>query len=422
MKNEIESLNLLYGITVYNIIRKYEEFKTLNIKKISSTINNYFIWLENQTNINCSNVVYIGEVLFENKDIRQELIRDNIEKMYSISRKILKKINFADINKLLINEGYQNLTFEDYSIEYDNDNIQEILKDTLYSCNLIYKDLILLLINNFDFPKRLSNLYDEDCRVVFFNTLNNLYYNLDSFLKSNRNDMYYCSLWILSNKSMAKKFLFPSCFITFFDFDKANENSIQFISDAMCRSLKNISKYYYIETQKFNYNNSQSKIHHTSDREKFLNFLSDALDASQMMFLCKTSYTCSYEFTDNELKMVDTIIDTFKNNQKTRVKIKKENGEADALIKENVEYVIDYCKQHNYKIKEFAYTPKPLTTYIPIFLEFFITYNNYDYKFSIKKFNGRYYWSVNLKNDRLYRINLYLKDDFKHIVHAMLED
>ena len=38
MKNEIEQLNLLYGVTISNIFYQYEEFKTLNrenIKKIS---------------------------------------------------------------------------------------------------------------------------------------------------------------------------------------------------------------------------------------------------------------------------------------------------------------------------------------------------------------------------------------------------
>ena len=127
---------------------------------------------------------------------------------------------------------------------------------------------------------------------------------------------------------------------------------------------------------------------------------------------------------ESEIKELEQLIDNLKRCDDIKIIPQIPDNKILDLISENVKFVQQYCNENNLDIKNFCYTLKPIlkTGVSQIYLDFYINYNNYDYRFVIRKFNKNLRWAVTLKNKKEYHINLYLEDDFKHIVQAMFND
>lgn len=98
----------------------------------------------------------------------------------------------------------------------------------------------------------------------------------------------------------------------------------------------------------------------------------------------------------------------------------KLTNEEMELIQDSIIYIDEYTQDNNIKIIKFIYYKQNIQN--QTIVEFFINFNDFDYRFTIKKIKGRLFWSVYLKRNKIYKINVYLKDDFKHIYQAILKD
>lgn len=260
MKNEIIKLNLLYGVTISNIISNYEDFKRCNLLKISNSLNNYFCWLEKLNNVNSLNVVKIGKILIDNKDIRNYII-NNDKKLFNKTENLLSKINFLDIEEQIFIDSNM---YIDYSTKYENnknkDNIKEFMYYELSKSNLIFKDLIMLLLKNFQFSNNIFSFkFSKNYHLGILNKLNYMYSNLENFLSSNREDLYYCSLHLLENHSI-NRILCPKNHLICFDKNNCNKVITEFIFSIIIKGLHFIYPYYYIEFFDYNYNNFHRSI------------------------------------------------------------------------------------------------------------------------------------------------------------------
>lgn len=426
MKNEIEKLNLMYGITIFNIISKYEEFKHCDLVEVSKTLNEFFSWLENLKIINSFNVICVGEILLENKNIRSLVVNIDEEKLYEESRKLLENIDCKVIKKKILKDQDSfcikvNPFSKDVKDVYAN---LEVLKDYLYISNLVFKDLILLFINNYTFKKRLNYTHKTDWTLDFLNVVNEIFNQLDAILNTNRDDLYYAFVWLVSYKDFGD-LMFPTYYEEKYNHQKMRLDIEKYIRYAILRSLHSIHRYYYIAIKKYNYDNylryNSCKF---SDKEELIQFILEKLGVSNKMFLIETSVVNNYDYSKSEMKELHSLINRIKNCDEIIISEQKPNQETVDLISKNIEFVQTYCSEKNLEIKNLCYKPNPdlkAGTSI-IYLEFYINYNNYDYRFVIRKFNSNLRWAVVLKNKKEYQINLYLEDDFKHLVQAMFND
>lgn len=426
MKNEIEKLNLMYGITVFNIISKYDEFKHCDLKEVANILNEYFCWLENLKNINSFNVVSVGKTLLENKKIRSLVVNEDKEKLYDETRILLKNYDLKSIKKDILKD-HESFYTKVNSFSKDIKDVYtslNTLKDYLYNSNLVFKDLIILFINNYSFKKRLSYKHDVDWTLEFLNVSNEIFNQLDSILCTNRDDLYYSFLWLVSYKYF-EDLLFPTYYVDGYTFQKIRLDIEKYIKYSIFRSLHSIHKHFFISIKKYNYDNylryNSCKF---TDRDELIKFVLDKLSVSNKIFLIETSSVNNYDYSKSEMKELNSLIDNLKDCNDIKVIPQTPDNKILELISENVKFVQQYCNENNLDIKNFCYTLKPTlkTGVSQIYLDFYVNYNNYDYRFVIRKFNKNLRWAVTLKNKKEYHINLYLEDDFKHIVQAMFND
>lgn len=426
MKNEIEELNLMYGITVFNIISKYDEFKHCDLLEVTNALNEYFCWLENLKNINSFNVVFVGETLLEDKNIRSLVVNEDNEKLHDETRLLLKNYDLKNIKKEIL-KNPDSFYVKVNSFSKDIKNVYaalDPLKDYLYNSNLVFKDLILLFINNYTFKKRLNYLHEFDWTLEFLNVSHEIFNQLDSILCTNRDDLYYAFLWLVSYKDF-EDLLFPTYYVDGYTFQKIRSDIEKYINYSIFRSLHSIHSHYYISIKQFNYDNylryNSCKF---NDKDKLIKFILDNLNVSNKIFLIKTATENNYSYSKSEIKELEQLIDNLKRCDDIKIIPQIPDNKILDLISENVKFVQQYCNENNLDIKNFCYTLKPIlkTGVSQIYLDFYINYNNYDYRFVIRKFNKNLRWAVTLKNKKEYHINLYLEDDFKHIVQAMFND
>ncbi len=426
MRNKIEELDLMYGITINNIFSNYEEFKHCNFEVVGSKLNDYLCWLENQNNISSFNVVKISESLLEDTQIRNAILNKDIEELHSLTTNLLKNFNFEKINQDILQDSDSfNIKINPFSKDFRNIlGSLDSLKKYLYSSKLIYKDLILMFINNFTFKKRLNHLHEVDWTLDFLNVINEMFYQLDLLLCSNRDDLYYSFTWLMSY-GYANQIMFPTYYPKNYNKEVRRNDIRTYIVSSMLRSLHSIHKHYYISVKKYNYNNydKYNSCKYFSQYD-FIKFIFSKLYTSEKIFLIKTSIETNYKYSNNELKDLENLVNNLKTCKDINITTQKPDEKMTNLIEASKKFVEKYCKENNIIIKEINYNPSPeiKSSVSQIFLELYIEHNNFDYKFSIRKFNNNLRWVVKLKEDKEYQINLYLEDDFKHIIQAMIND
>lgn len=428
MKNEIENLDLMYGITIFNIVSQYPEFKDTSFKKLTticSSMNDYFVWLNKQENVSSINVVAIGSELLKNDEIRSCFITTKKD-VYDTTKNILKNFDFDKVNISLINDIATFGAKYEYTAPFERENFDslEYIKEKLYSTDLLYKDLIMLVINNFTFPRRIKKLRSSEQAILFLNYLNFIFYHVDTLIESTREDLYYCVLNLLGHKH-AKELLFPTVYCTPYDKEQASHATKQFIVMSFTKSLHAINDLYFIEVPVFDYDNSRRYFssHNKDEEDDFLHFILDKLDIVQKIFMFKLAATDKdYEFTEQELKDLKDVIESLKQEEHLKITPQITNEETKKLITDIIAFVNKYCNENNLTLNNFIYTPNIDNVANITFLEFYISYNNYDYRFALRKSNHKFTWQVNLKNKKIYKINMYLEDDFKHLVQAIFND
>lgn len=426
MKNEIEKLNLMYGITIFNIISKYDEFKHCDLKKVSTKLDEYYCWLENIKNIDSFNVVYIGETLLEDKNIRSLVVNEDKEKLYDETRILLKNYDLKSIKKDILKNP------ESFYVKVNpfSKNVKDVytslngLKDYLYNSNLIFKDLILLYINNYTFKKRLSYIHNIDWTLEFLNIINETFNQLDLILCINRDDLYYAFNWLVSDETF-ERLIYPISYSTNYNIQELKNDVERYIMYSFFRSLHSIHKYYYISIKKYNYDNYlRYNSCKPTNKEELINFVLKKLNVSEKIFLIKTSVENNYNYSKLEVKELDKLIEKLKSFDDIMIVPQVPKTDILELIRKNEKFVQKYCNENNLQIKNLCLNLNPnlkAGTSI-IYLEFYINYNNYDYRFVIRKFNKNLRWAITLKDKKEYQIYLYLEDDFKHIVQAMFND
>lgn len=76
MKKIIENLNLMYGVTIFNIMSNYKDFNSSNTKEIETVahrLNEFFKWLNKQDQINSQNITLIIPKLLEDSEILESV-------------------------------------------------------------------------------------------------------------------------------------------------------------------------------------------------------------------------------------------------------------------------------------------------------------------------------------------------------------
>ena len=84
MREKIVNMDLIYGVTITNIMDKYAIFKTLNNKKLKEIclmINETIKWLYNYSEVNSTNITLVASNLFENENIQNEILNLNFEQL-----------------------------------------------------------------------------------------------------------------------------------------------------------------------------------------------------------------------------------------------------------------------------------------------------------------------------------------------------
>ena len=422
MREQIENMNLTYGVTIISIMDNYATFKTLNnrkIKEICLMLNETIEWLNNYSEINSTNITLVASNLFKNENFQNEILNLNFEQLKLKMLETLKEINFKKINRELKKAEFQYINFshsEDFNI-----NNTEFFKEQLYTHNLLYSDLIMLLLNNYDFGKK--TLSSTNWGINFLNALNLLFYEVDIFINSTREDLYYIVLQMLGFLTI-KSLLFPSRLSYSFEYENTTSTIKRFLYGSLFNCLHKLNNLYYIEIPMYDYNNSRKylKTYDINKEIKLGNKICKKFNIDQKMFILKNG---DYDNSVNDnitKKEIKNFIDSISNNKLFIIYSQDTNKENKKLIEDNIAFVQDYCKKNNLKILDFVYTPNFDNIASTIFVEFYIKYNNYKYKFILAKYNLSYTWKVILKNKKVYKINCYLKDDFKHLVQAMIED
>lgn len=423
MKKKNEILDITYNATIYNIISKYNDFKKENEVVLTKQLNDYFNYIERKQKINSVNITFVIEILLKNKKLREEIIRNNFSEISTITRVNINKIDFKLLDEnILKDEENLFIPFENDFFKNQDDTVS-FLKKRLNSSKLIFKDLILMIIDNFKFPKKLNNLSANNWGLNFLNTLNIIFFQINKFMKSKRLDLYNATLAFLNNVD-SKTLLFPISISQKSQLINIQAEIKRHIYSLIIKGFHNINSRYYIEIPQCCYNNKHKflNLRYLEHVDNLIKIVLKKLDVSDIIFIFSISTNYFYDFSDKDLKKLDSIIFKLGKVEEIKILSQKIDKSKMGLIQSNVEFVKKYCLQHNFKIQNFYYNPNFEITATQYFLEFFINYNNYNYKFVIKKFNNKFCWHVFLKDNKTYKINLFLEDDFKHIVQAMLND
>ena len=420
MREKIVNMDLIYGVTITNIMDKYAIFKTLNNKKLKEIclmINETIKWLYNYSEVNSTNITLVASNLFENENIQNEILNLNFEQLKLKILEALKEINFKKINKQIKKEEFLYIDF--VHSENFNENTIDFFKEQIYTHNLLYSDLIMLLLNNYNFSTK--KLPSTNWKINFINVLNLLFYQADMFINSTREDLYYIVLQMLEFLTI-KSLLFPSRLAHSFEYENTTFIIKKLIYNSIFNCLHKLNNLYYIEIPIYNYNNSR-KLLNTYDINREIevgNKIYKKFNSNQKMFILKNgSYDNSINNTTE--KEIEDFIDSISNSKLFIIYSQNTNKENKKLIEGNISFIQDYCKKNNLKLLDFIYTPNFDNSSSTVFVEFYIKYNNYKYKFVLAKYNLSYTWKVILKNKKIYKINCYLEDDFKHLVQAMLK-
>ena len=422
MREKIENMDLTYGVTITNIMENYSNFKTLNNKKINEIclmINETIKWLYNYSEVNSTNITLITNILFENENIRNEILNLNFEELKLKILEALKQIDFKKINKGTEKKEYLYIDF----IQSEDFNVNDIifLKEQVYTHNLLYSDLIMLLLNNYNFNKK--KLPTINWKINFINVLNLIFYQIDIFIKTTREDLYYIVFQMLDFFTV-KSLLFPTRLSNSFEYESNTSDIKRLIYSSTFNCLHKLNNIYYIEIPTYNYNNSRRFLN-INDRNKEIEFghkIFNNFNIAQKKFILKNGSYDHFINSNTTKKEIENFIDSISNDKLFIIYPQNTNEESKKLIEDSITFVKDYCKSSNLKLFDFIYTPNFDTLSSTTFVEFYIKYNNYKYKFVLAKYNQSYTWKVILKNKKIYKINCYLKDDFKHLVQAMFED
>lgn len=430
MKKEINSLNLLYGMATIDIFVQYNEFKHLKndeIIKVSKNINNYFIWLETQKNINAFNVIKIGMFLIDDSSIRKNILTNDKKNLYSKTNQLLKKLDYTKLEQHLYDKN--NIYIENtskYKSRNRKYNVIEFMREELTKSELLFKDLIMLILDNYEFSEKMfESKLPKNEHLIFLNKLNYMYYHLASYLNSSREDLYYCSLFLLKYPNI-DQVLYSNYYSSQFEMKNFKLNISSFVYKTVIRSLNYINSYYFIEFFDFNYNTSQNRISYSridkSEKDCITN-MTNTLTSDDKIFLYKLAFMeDNYKLTKTELKMLDHLIESFKKLDNIYIVSQELTIEKQKLLNDTVSYIYEYTKKNNIQLLEFFYDMQFKSEPKYQIVKFYIQHNNFKYRFSIRKLNDKLIWSVYLKHKKVYKINMYLKDDFKHIYQAMLED
>ena len=137
MKKIIENLNLMYGVTIFNIMSNYKDFNSSNTKEIETVahrLNEFFKWLNKQDQINSQNITLIIPKLLEDSEILESVF----DKDYSETdfyNKIIDKLKNIDIEQLNddndLEDEYYYLNYID-SDKKDKDVITFIKENAMY--------------------------------------------------------------------------------------------------------------------------------------------------------------------------------------------------------------------------------------------------------------------------------------------------
>lgn len=433
MKNDIDELNLIYGVTIYKIMLKYSEFNTQtkkDRKNIYNTLNEFFISLEKNKHINSNNVVKIGLLLLENADIKEKILLNQINELPTIVDNIVKKMNCKKIENCLMKNNNNELYVPFiYNGTEEKLTFHEIADNILSTNDLIYSDLIQLFISNYDFPKKVESHSSYNYCANILNSLNILFYQLNELLHTNRNDLYYCSLLVI-NYRYAQGIIFPRVMYPTFNFESKSREIADRINTIIARAFHFLNRYYYISVPSFSYNNSGkslSKMGDINKEKELVSILLKGLNTEQKILLLKIGSNLNeierdYSLTKVEFEEINNIIEVFKKNKDIDVSSQSTEDKYKYLIEQNSMGIVEYCQNQRLLIKDFIYNPDFDTANIKIFIEFSIYFNDFNYKFSLRKFNNTFSWNVKLKGEKTYRINLHLEDDYRHIIQAMIDD
>ena len=255
MREKIENMDLIYGVTISNIMDNYAVFKTLNNKKLKEIclmINETIKWLYNYSEVNSTNITLVASNLFENENIQNEILNLNFEQLKLKILEALKEINFKKINKQIKKEEFLYIDF--VHSENFNENTIDFFKEQIYTHNLLYSDLIMLLLNNYNFSTK--KLPSTNWKINFINVLNLLFYQADMFINSTREDLYYIVLQMLEFLTI-KSLLFPSRLAHSFEYENTTFIIKKLIYNSIFNCLHKLNNLYYIEIPIYNYNNSR---------------------------------------------------------------------------------------------------------------------------------------------------------------------
>ena len=426
MKQEIENLNLLYGVSIFNIISKNKNIiAPLNdISTISIRLNKFFEYLNKQENVNEFNIFSIALLILDDQEIWDYFTSDNFKEkyMYNIILDKLKNINFNDLNSAFnFDFDYYYLDYSHDEIENDN-NIVEYIKELLYESKLIYADLIMLLINNWKFPKKIEKMFPDNWTTYFINTLNLLFYELNNILKLDRKNLYYISMLILESPNI-KHLLYPHGLSAHFNKDNACNNIKHYIYDVILLALHNINPYYYIEYSDY-YNSSKTHFYHRESIQKieFVDSILNNLNLNQIIFLFRiTNHSNKITTLKNDDNLKELLAALNKNNNIT-IYSQEISENIKQLIQDSYSFICEYVKKEKLNVKECSlamnYKQNSSINLITVNIE----YKHFIYKFVLSKYNQNYTWKVFLQKNKIYKINMCLPDDFKHLVQMMKND
>ena len=117
MKKTIENLNLIYGVTIFNIMSTYKDFKsskTKEIEKIALRFNEFFKWLNKQKQINSKNITLIIPILLEDDKIIKSIFNEGYSET-NFYNKITSKLKNIDIEQFNTNNDLED---EYYYLNY----------------------------------------------------------------------------------------------------------------------------------------------------------------------------------------------------------------------------------------------------------------------------------------------------------------
>lgn len=427
MKTEIENLNLLYGVSIFNIISKNNNFNTPlnNITTISVRLNDFFIFLSKQKEINDFNILSVATLILSDEELYSYFINDNFNesKVNKIITDKIKKINFNELN------NDNTLEFEYYYLNYNLDNqrikninMEDYIKDLIYKSNLLYADLIMLLINNWNFPKKIEKMQPDNWTIYFLNSLNLLFYELNKIIKVDRKNLYYISMIILKTPNI-KSLLYPHSVSHQFNKNNVSNSIKHYIYDVILLALHNINQYYYIEYSDY-YNNRRKHFYNRESKQKIemINSILETFDVEHIIFLFKIANCSNKTIPLKNNQELKDLIKVINSNKDITIYSQNINENIENLIQDNYKFICEYCKKEKLKVIDCLFTMKNEQNGSTNFITVNIEYNNFIYNFVLSKYNQNYTWKIFLKNKKVYKINLCLPDDFKHLVQMMKLD